>query len=515
MVRKTFCSIKVLLITTLALLVVLVGVLVLSFVGVPKIIDSQVKSSVQLEKGTEQWDRFVELPFPLHFKVWLFNVTNPEEIQKSAKPILNEVGPYYYDETVIKDIMLYNPSDDTVTYKRKLSFAFNKEESGTLTEDDELVLLNPVMLSMTQLTTVLERMALGGCLDRIFPDRYNNLFIKVKVGMMLFEGYEFAVKHDDLGVACGIIRNKVIQKTANIRNIEKVYKDGELYSLRFSFFHYKESPDGVYSVSRGVDDISMLGHIRRWNEAIQLPFWGRSISFNNDTCNTVRGTDSTIYPPSITENSELDIFNTDICRVIKITYAGQDTYKGVDGFIFTINENTLRNETEFAENDCFCVQQTLNELGESSCYLDGLIDLKSCVGAPILLSFPHFLYADDHYREAVEGVDEPDESIHKLYLLVEPNTGTPLEGKKRAQLNAVLRPANFLSFSEDLPQVVIPMFWVDEGVSLPQKYVDELNDMYFNRLQIAAGVKYGVIAVTLAAVVTSTGFLVRKKFFTG
>lgn len=53
---------------------------------------------------------------------------------------------YIFSETIIKDIILTNPSDDTVTYKRNVSFVFNEEQSGDLTEDDELVLLNPVML---------------------------------------------------------------------------------------------------------------------------------------------------------------------------------------------------------------------------------------------------------------------------------------------------------------------------------------------------------------------------------
>lgn len=61
---------------------------------------------------------------------------------------------------------------------------------------------------------------------------------------MFFEGYEFAAKSDDLGVACGIIRNKIIKKTENVRNIERIYKDGEdeVYSLKFSYFHYVSIP---------------------------------------------------------------------------------------------------------------------------------------------------------------------------------------------------------------------------------------------------------------------------------
>lgn len=91
---------------------------------------------------------------------------------------------------------------------------------------------------MTQLTSTIERMAMGGCLDRIFPDEFNKMFIKVKVRTMLFDGYEFAIKHDGLGVACNIIRDKILEKTADIRNVERIYKDGEIYSLKFSYFHY-------------------------------------------------------------------------------------------------------------------------------------------------------------------------------------------------------------------------------------------------------------------------------------
>jgi hypothetical protein len=40
------------------------------------------------------WSNF---PDPVGFKVYLFNVTNPMEIQKGEKPALIEVGPYFYE----------------------------------------------------------------------------------------------------------------------------------------------------------------------------------------------------------------------------------------------------------------------------------------------------------------------------------------------------------------------------------------------------------------------------------
>lgn len=52
---------------------------------------------MRLEENTSQWDRFVELPFPLKFKANLFEVTNPNEVLEGEKPTVREIGPYTYE----------------------------------------------------------------------------------------------------------------------------------------------------------------------------------------------------------------------------------------------------------------------------------------------------------------------------------------------------------------------------------------------------------------------------------
>jgi len=52
--------------------------------------------SVIIADGSEQYKRFVKLPQPLNFKVYIFNVTNPDRIQQGAIPIVEEIGPYVY-----------------------------------------------------------------------------------------------------------------------------------------------------------------------------------------------------------------------------------------------------------------------------------------------------------------------------------------------------------------------------------------------------------------------------------
>ena len=42
-------------------------------------------------------ERWRVTPQPINYKVYLFNVENPAEVDKGAKPILTEKGPYVYE----------------------------------------------------------------------------------------------------------------------------------------------------------------------------------------------------------------------------------------------------------------------------------------------------------------------------------------------------------------------------------------------------------------------------------
>lgn len=118
-----------------------------------------------------------------------------------------------------------------------------------------------------------------------------------------------------------------------------------------------------------------------------------------------------------------------------------------------------------------------------TCELIGF-DLFSDV--PALLSLPHFLYADSSYGKAVEGL-KPSVEDHLTYVELEPvsvifflnskiiliviflkNTGTPLTGHKRFQVNFIVRPIakddDYIGFTENWPRVVLPAVWLDEVI---------------------------------------------------
>lgn len=52
---------------------------------------------VQLKDGTDTRKIWTKFPFFIGFRVWLFNITNPEQIKNGAKPIVKQVGPYFYE----------------------------------------------------------------------------------------------------------------------------------------------------------------------------------------------------------------------------------------------------------------------------------------------------------------------------------------------------------------------------------------------------------------------------------
>lgn len=64
--------------------------------------------------------------------------------------------------------------------------------------------------------------------------------------------------------------------------------------------------------------------------------------------------------------------------MITISYNGTRTYKGIDGYVFTIGPNSLRSDYADPEQDCYCTKSTADQTGNPSCFLDGVIDAQPC-----------------------------------------------------------------------------------------------------------------------------------------
>ncbi|XP_055324872.1 sensory neuron membrane protein 2 [Sitodiplosis mosellana] len=426
----------------------------------PALVAIEIDKQTVLEEGTEQFERFVNIPQPLHFKVFIFNVTNPNEVIEGGVPKVKEIGPYIYRQYRNKDISSVSPDKRFVIFRGIQKFIFDEHASAPLTESDNLVVLNVQLNSVVQMAESSMPAQLGilnGQLEDVFGEKYDSMFMTVKVSDLLFDGVPLCVNPSGIAsFICSVIKN---QKPRAIKEID----DG---SMRFSLFgHKNNTDDGLFEIHSGVGDIEKLGAIRKWNNRHAIKAWMNATDGGKSTCNFINGTDSTVYAPHIKPNAYLDIFATDICRSVKIYYAGKIRYAGIPGYHFESGSDFLESIGPEFGNECFCIDRIVNvPVRSNGCLYKGALDLSTCQGGPIIMTFPHMLGSAAEYR-TVKGL-HPDPKRHLTFADIEPNTGYPLRGAKRVQLNMFIKKINQIDVTEQLQTCLLPIVWVEEGVEL-------------------------------------------------
>lgn len=98
-----------------------------------------------------------------------------------------------------------------------------------------------------------------------------------------------------------------------------------------------------------------------------------------------------------------------------------------------------------------------------------------------MLTFPHFLDTSEEYTNLVEGLN-PDPELHETMVIMEPNTGNPLVGHKRAQINMFIRHIPGVDMTASIKTALVPIVWIDEGILLNDDMVGLLKSTLINRL---------------------------------
>lgn len=103
------------------------------------------------------------------------------------------------------------------------------------------------------------------------------------------------------------------------------------------------------TIFTGVNDITKYGIIDKFNGRSHLPHW------LSDECNRLNGTDGSIFPPHITQNTTLYVYDKDLCRLLPLVFEKEvETRHGVPGYRFTPDVNIFASVERHPENMCFC-----------------------------------------------------------------------------------------------------------------------------------------------------------------
>ena len=105
---------------------------------------------MQLIEGGPVYDAWRAPTLPTYTSMYLWNVTNADEVARvGAKPHLQEVGPFVFEETVEKVDIEHYHDNGTVSYTRKRFWYYIPEFSSASLDDNITTINFPAMVRRT------------------------------------------------------------------------------------------------------------------------------------------------------------------------------------------------------------------------------------------------------------------------------------------------------------------------------------------------------------------------------
>uniref|UniRef100_A0A023GDR3 Scavenger receptor class B member 1 n=1 Tax=Amblyomma triste TaxID=251400 RepID=A0A023GDR3_AMBTT len=403
----------------------------------PRIFKSLLDKKLPLVNNSDVFNLWQNIPLPIYRKFYFFNLTNPTDfVIHKEKPKLEEVGPYSYRVTWIKENITWN-SNGTVSYREVKTYVFDRNASVG-TEKDIITSINIPLVSagalLNKVKNPLERRIVAFFINRL----HEQLVVQHTVSELLFDGYP-----DPL-----IKESRIIDPTIPDTNGKfglMIKRNG--------------SNDGLFTVYTGKGEMDKYNLITRWNGLQNLTWW-------RGTCGMINGSNGELVPPLSPGQDSLYIFNPDFCRSFKMVSDGYVTKMGINLERFVAPRSTFQNGDNYSANACFDTKFQLRS---------GVMDLGPCQhGAPVALSFPHFYMADHYYLEQVEGL-QPNSTLHRFQLDLEPKLGLTVSLRGRIQLNTVIKQNKLITNLADALEVVYPFLWEEIHI--------EMNDDMANHLK--------------------------------
>lgn len=455
----------------------------------PNLFASKIKANLPIINGTEAYTRYTQSSVPMHVKMYMFNVTNPDEVMKGAKPVLNQIGPFSFTERRKKDVIKISPNNHTLDYKLYRTYFFNETDSVPL--DSIVTLPNAPAFS-----------ALFGAEEKAIDEESAANPVAVISDYLVNETIYITRSANDW-----------LFKGVKLNWLDQLNEDGITFDdqppdNKFGFYYKKngtwdQKADGIMTVSTGADgDFANIGRVMKWNGKTEVSFW------RGKSCNTVRGTDGQFFHPFVQKDEKLEIFAPDLCRTLNIEYIKTTSIRSIELYRFGITSSFFKPIDYNEETKCYCVKRS-HEAKQKFCKLSGVIDVSSCRKKPIVLSTPHFYNGDQTLREAVEGL-APSAANHDTFIDVEPMSGAVLRVRRRLQLNVEMAPSEGFEASQVLKERIIhPFAWLDQSVTITDELAQKLESKLTKKVRMVKILCYAALIAGPIILVATLIFILR------
>ncbi|XP_031776848.1 uncharacterized protein LOC100123085 [Nasonia vitripennis] len=400
-----------------------------------------------------------KLPFSIDMKFYMFNLTNPDEVDNGAKPIMQEIGPYVYSEYAEKAFQEDHDEDDSVSYNARSYFYFNPEKTAPLTGYEEIIVPNYVGLG-TMNIVVKERPGatniVGKAIDNILR-KPNSLFEKKRVKDILFDGMPLDCTVKDFAGA------------ALCNELKGQYKDFGLILVEenqyiLSLIGPRNGTDSPrMRVYRGVKNLSKLTELIMYADKTNMSVW------EDDYCDKFRGTEATLFRPFLNNKGkdDLDLVYSSLCRSFTLRADGFGEWNGLKTIRYTTDLGTDGRTNP--KDRCYCEDPK----NPDTCMKKGAYDAYKCVRLPLIFTNPHFYLADSSYLSQVDGLS-PNKEKHMISIEIDPFTGIPLHTHTRAQFNLNIFKIDKFRLMNKFPEALLPILWIEQEMQLPAFLTEEI-----------------------------------------
>nr|CAI5820948.1 unnamed protein product [Callosobruchus analis] len=373
----------------------LIFMILFGFVVFPKVLHSQVKGMVNLGPGTDIRGMFLTVPFALSFKVYIFSVMNPTEVQyNGAKPVIKETGPFCYEEWKKKVNVEDSEADDTISYNPVDTF-LKANWTGCKSGQTEVTIPHPLILGVAN-AVVRQKPGALNLINKAIKSVYSNpssIFLTATVDEILFDGVMIHCGASDFA---GKAMCSQLKQEPSLRHITED-------DLAFSLLGPKNATEGKrIKAYRGTKNSRHVGKIIEYDGAEKMSAWP------TDECNVIDGTDGTIFPPFLEPKDGIVSYAPDLCRSLPAYYVKPAKYDGIPVGEYTAD---LGDASSNDDEKCYCYT-------DDTCLKKGLMDLYKCSGVPIYASLPHFYDAHESYLRGVVGL-KPNKTEHEIRILFE------------------------------------------------------------------------------------------------
>lgn len=501
----------------LGALLLLVGVVVLA--AGRGLLMKVVLSTMPLKDGSDRFNSWLNPPVQPYLTGYAFNVTNPDEVLKGMKPVLQEVGPFVYKAVTVKNSrnnIVFNEDGETLTYRPRKFYFIDLEKS--ISDPDKTFLYAPNIPLLTALSDFKNLTGYGKTAksNLVLNIGRGTPFINVSFSGLLW-GYEDDLPCLKLKSSCP---KTAVQFTEDKTEEPETDDDDEMFGDD-DFFDFKRkkrsvegeelpSPQGQIDLNdadfeawekgdkagfedctckwglfrdrnvtlrkpvtiyHGMSDLSKKGLVKEFDSSPNLNWWVK-----DSKCDKLGGQDGGTFPPGIAKDESLDIFISLMCRRLDLVFEKEMQYpQDLVANRYVPPPNAMGSHTDKnperrnEANACYCVDGF-------KCLRSGVLNMAPCkrtperpTGAPLALSYPHFYQADPHYLNAVEGLS-PDKERHQFYVDLSPEFGFPLAIRPRFQLNLIINRDEDIPVMSKLPEeLVLPFLWAQDGFDHPSE----------------------------------------------